>query len=87
MESTILYGVKPNDLKEMIEKAIENKFKPKPEKRYIPKKKAAQRLGKTVQTLDTWHREGILRKKYIGGRVFYVESDIERMEPNTKTNG
>ena len=84
MESTILYGVKPDDLQEMIEKAIDNKIKPKPEKRFIPKKKAAQRLGKTVQTLDAWHRAGILRKKYIGGRVFYVESEIEKIELNKK---
>ena len=80
MNSTILHQVSPEQLQEMIELAIEKKLKPPQEKKYIPKNKAAQRLNRTVQTLDSWHRAGILKKKYIGGRVFYLESDIERIE-------
>jgi len=80
MDSTILFQVTPEQLRELIEEAIEKKLKPPKEKKYIPKKIAAQRLNRTVQTLDSWNRAGILRKKYIGGRVFYLESDIERIE-------
>ncbi len=80
MESTLLHQVSPGDLRKMIREEIQEHLKPRPEKKFIPKKKAAQRLGKTVQTLDAWHKAGILRKKYIGGRVFYLESDIEKIE-------
>ena len=80
--STILHGLKPDDLRLIIEKAIENKLKPKPETRYIPKMSAAKRLNRTVQTLDSWHRAGILKKIYIGGRVFYKEEDLKVFESN-----
>ena len=80
MNSTILHQVSPDQLQKMIEAAIDKKLQPPPEKKYIPKKKAAQRLNRTVQTLDSWHRAGILKKKFIGGRVYYLESDIERIE-------
>ena len=80
MNSTILFQITPEQLQEMIERAIEKKLKPPPEKKFIPKKIVAQRLNRTVQTLDAWHKAGILRKKYIGGRVFYLESDVEKIE-------
>ncbi len=79
MESTLLHQVNPGDLRTMIREEIIAHLTPPPEKKYIPKKKAAQRLNKTVQTLDAWHREGILKKKHIGGRVYYNEADIERL--------
>ena len=80
MESTILHQVSPGDLRTIIREEIQEHLKPKPEKKYIPKNNASKRLNKTVQTLDAWHRVGILKKKYIGGRVFYEEQDIIRLE-------
>lgn len=80
MNSTILFQVTPDQLQEMIETAIDKKLQAPPEKKFIPKKVASQRLKRTVQTLDSWHKAGILKKKYIGGRVYYLESDIERIE-------
>ncbi len=80
MASTILHGVNPEQLQKIIETAIDKKLKPPPEAKLIPKNKAAKRLHKTVQTLDAWHRAKILTKKYIGGRVFYAEQDIFRLE-------
>lgn len=80
MESTILHQVSPGTLRKMIREEIKEHLKLPAEKKYIPKKKAAQRLNRTVQTLDAWHKAGILKKKYIGGRVFYLESDIEKLE-------
>ncbi len=82
MESTLIHGLKPNDIQLMIEKAIENKLKPKPEIRYIPKLAAAKRLKRTVQTLDSWHRAGKLKKVYLGGRVFYKEEDLKLFDRN-----
>lgn len=80
MESTILHQVSPGDLRAMIREEIEEHLKPPEELKLIPKVKAAKRLRKTVQTLDSWHKANILRKKFIGGRVYYLESDIERLE-------
>lgn len=80
MNSTILFQVTPDQLQEMIEAAIDKKLQPPLEKKFIPKNIASQRLKRTVQTLDSWHKAGILKKKYIGGRVYYLESDIERIE-------
>jgi len=85
-ESTILHQVGPGDLRAMIREEIKEHLKPPPQeqKRLIPKNKAAKRLKRTVQTLDSWHRAGILKKKYIGGRVFYNEQDIIRLESSNK---
>jgi hypothetical protein len=80
MESTILHQVNPGDLRTMIREEISEHLKPPPAINLVPKTRASKRLGKTVQTLDAWHRAGILKKKYLGGRVFYLESDIERLE-------
>lgn len=79
-ESTILHQISPGLLREMIREEIKEHLKPPVEKKFIPKKKAALRLKRTVQTLDAWHRANILKKKFIGGRVFYLESDIEKLE-------
>ena len=79
-ESTILHQVSPGALRAMIREEIKEHLKPKVDKKFIPKNSAARRLNKTVQTLDAWHRAGILKKKYIGGRVFYDEQDVIRLE-------
>ncbi len=83
-ESTILHQVGPGDLRTMISEVIQEHIKPPEEKKLIPKNKAAKRLKRTVQTLDSWHRAGLLKKKYIGGRVFYNEQDIIRLESSNK---
>jgi hypothetical protein len=80
MESTLLHQVSPTSLRQIIREEIKEHLKPPVEKKYIPKQIAAKRLGRTVQTLDAWNRAGILTKKFIGGRVFYLEADIERLE-------
>lgn len=80
MASTILHQVSPDELRTIIREVIKEQIKPKEEIRYIPKNKAAKRLNKTVQTLDAWNKAGILKKKYIGGRVYYDEQDIIRLE-------
>ncbi len=80
METTLLHQVSPDNLRAIIREEIKQHLKPPSETKYIPKIKAAKRLGKTLQTLDSWHRAGILKKIQIGGRVFYNEADIERME-------
>ncbi len=84
METTLLHQLNPNDLRAMIREEIKDHLKPAPEVKLIPKNKAAKRLRKTVQTLDSWHKAGILKKKHVGGRVYYAEDDILRLEYKNK---
>jgi len=85
MKNTILHQIGPEDLREIIGQEIKKHLSTKQEKIYIPKLITAKRLKRTTQTLDAWHRAGILKKKYIGGRVYYNEEDIIRLE-YPKTN-
>lgn len=44
---------------------------------------AAEYIGVTKQTLHTWHRKNILCHRKLGGKVFYLESDIiEKIKVN-----
>ena len=79
-KSRIVYEISPLELRTIFHEVIQEHFKPPKEKKLIPKNIAAKRLKKTVQTLDAWHRAGILKKKYIGGRVFYDEKSIISFE-------
>jgi len=47
----------------------------------VPMNKALEVLGISRKTADNWHKQGILNKKYIGGKVYYSIKEIEkRME-------
>ena len=47
--------------------------------KYVPLKEALKILNIQRKTADNWHKSGILKKKYIGGKVFYSLSDIEKV--------
>ena len=48
---------------------------------YVPISEALKTLNISRATADTWHKQGILTKKYIGSKVFYSTKEIEkRME-------
>ena len=51
----------------------------KKEEHWIPKAEALKRLGVDSTTLWRWNREGYLKAKHRGRKVFYLESDIEDM--------
>ncbi len=36
----------------------------------------SEALGVTKQTLRNWNKKGILTYRMLGGRVYYLESDI-----------
>ena len=36
----------------------------------------SEALQVTKQTLRTWNKKGILKYRQLGGRVYYLESDI-----------
>ena len=48
---------------------------------YVPISEALKTLNISRATADTWHKQGVLTKKYIGTKVFYSTKEIEkRME-------
>ena len=45
---------------------------------YVPISEALKTLNISRATADTWHKQGILIKKYIGTKVFYSTKEIEQ---------
>ena len=67
-----------------LEQKIESKNEPllgiiKEEKELLTRTEVSQKLLVTRQTLDNWHKKGILKKLWIGTRIRYKLSDIERL--------
>ena len=46
---------------------------------YVPMNEVLKTLGISRKTADNWHKQGILKKKYSGGKVFYSTADIKKM--------
>lgn len=62
-----------------VEIAISNLTKDK-QSIYINRKTAAKRLGVDVSTLWRWGQMGYLKPIHRGGRVWFAESDIVKIE-------
>jgi predicted site-specific integrase-resolvase len=45
--------------------------------RKLSEKEAAGEMGVHRETLAVWRREGKVRYRQAGGRIFYLEEDIE----------
>lgn len=44
--------------------------------KFMSMDQVSEALGVTKQTLRTWNKKGILTYRQLGGRVYYLESDI-----------
>ena len=47
--------------------------------KYIPLKEALKIINTQRKTADNWHKSGLLKKKYVGEKVFYSINDIEKV--------
>tara|TARA_R110002012_G_scaffold54022_4_gene138548 strand:- start:13449 stop:13739 length:291 start_codon:yes stop_codon:yes gene_type:complete len=82
---TQLHGISPeeffkslsNILKSEIQ-ALKKDFQPKEPPKYYTRKEVAQMLQVNLSTLHTWAKEGRLTPYGIGGRVYYLRTDIEK---------
>ncbi len=54
-------------------------FQPKETPKYYTIKEVSKLLKVDKSTLHNWHKSGKLPKKGIGGRVLYLQSDIENL--------
>ena len=72
----IQYVIGKDDLKEIINEIIDERFAEKKEDELVSTKKVMEMLGVTDATLWRWDKMGILKKVRIGNRVYYRRSDI-----------
>lgn len=93
MESkeTRVKSVTPEELTENILKGVRNIFSEFEEKqnsnqqpKYIDRRATSKKLGVTYVTLNSWDKKGILSKRKIGNRVFYLLSEIEEILESSK---
>ena len=52
----------------------------------IPQPEALEFLGKSRQTFSTWRRKGIIKAHVLGGRIYYLKSELlEAMKHSSTT--
>ncbi|MGG5508108.1 MULTISPECIES: helix-turn-helix domain-containing protein [unclassified Myroides] len=86
MEQIQILGVNPQQLQqEILEglkseiKALKNSLTPQVQREgYITRKEAARLLEVDLGTLWNWKNKGYLMPCYIGRRVYYKQSDIDK---------
>jgi excisionase family DNA binding protein len=71
LQNAIIEGVKSHleDLKVH--------FQPKEPKQYLGRQEVAKMLSIDLSTVHNWTKRGILTAHQIGGRVFYLRTDVE----------
>ncbi|MDN3664460.1 helix-turn-helix domain-containing protein [Algibacter miyuki] len=71
LQTAIIKGVKTQleDLKKH--------FQPKEPKQYLTRVEVAEMLKINLSSVHNWTKKGILKAKQIGGRVYYLRTDIE----------
>ncbi len=82
-ESILLQNISPEDLKQLISEAVEEKliqFQPQQAKntKYLTRKETSELLKISLPTLNEYTKSGKVKGHRIGGRVLYLESDIEQ---------
>lgn len=71
LQEAIIEGVKTqlNNLKEH--------FEPKRPNEYLTRHEVSKMLSIDLSTVHNWTKKGIIEAHQIGGRVFYLRSEIE----------
>ena len=78
-----LNGLTTDQLSEIIRESVRNEMqnirppKPKSETKYLTRKETARRLKVSLVTLTDWVNRGRIVAHKIGGRVLFLESDVE----------
>ena len=71
LQNAIIQGVKSQleDLKKH--------FEPKKPNQYLTRQEVSEMLSVDLSTVHNWTKKGILTANQIGGRVFYLRTDVE----------
>jgi predicted DNA-binding transcriptional regulator AlpA len=81
----------PQDLQQQIAEGVKsqlqeflNHYKPKQPNEYVTRKQVAEMFDVDLSTIHNWCKSGKLKPLGIGGRVFFLRSDIEQsLQPLT----
>lgn len=83
VNSVLIQGATLQDLERMIDRAVAKRMEdfyksiqPKPDP-LIKRVDAARLLGVSLPTLDNYGKYGILHPRHVGGRIYYVQSEID----------
>ena len=82
--STILENISPDELKILIEESVRaeiSKLTPAADagsltEQPISQPEAIKFLGKSRQTLIAWRRKGVINAHVLGGRIYYLKSEL-----------
>ena len=83
VNSVLIQGATLADIERMIDRAVARRIedfyesvrsKPSP---LVRRKEAARMLGVSLPTLDNYGKYGILHPRHVGGRIYYVQSEID----------
>lgn len=80
--SVLIQGATLADIEAIVRRAIDERLNDfvrsiqQKESALVKRKDAAAMLGISLPTLDAYGKCGILHPRHIGGRVFYLESEL-----------
>ena len=84
MSKIILESVSQEDLQNAIIEGVKLQFEelktlfqPKQPNKYLTRQEVAEMLSVDLSTVHNWTKKGILTANQIGGRVFYLRTDVE----------
>ncbi|WP_179344225.1 helix-turn-helix domain-containing protein [Winogradskyella ursingii] len=84
MQQIQFIGTTPNALIDLIDETVKKRledlkknFEPKTPKEYLSRQEVAKMLSVDLSTIHNWTKKGILTAHQIGGRVFYLRTDVE----------
>ena len=84
MQSLQLISISPDQLKTAIIEGVKlqleelkSNFQPKEPKRYLTRAEVSEMLSIDLSSVHNWTKKGILTAHQIGGRVYYLRSEVE----------
>jgi len=85
-KSIHLYGITPEQFFMKINQVIDEKISSLEDKinnrtpsKYISRKEARDKLHVSYVTLNDWDKKGVLKKRKIGNKVFYLNEEIDKV--------
>jgi hypothetical protein len=84
MQTVQFISVTPEQLQNAIIKGVKTQlddfkkhFEPKTPNEYLTRVEVSKMLSVDLSTVHNWTKKGILEANQIGGRVFYLRTDVE----------
>jgi transposase len=80
---TQFHGLDPREILKPIQELktqfeeLKKHFQPKEPKQYLTRLEVSKMFSVDLSTVHNWTKKGILNAKQIGGRVFYLRSEVE----------